>query len=132
MPRKAASMSNPSSPGFSTAVEAGPLYLEAVAALPDAIFLVTSDGLLTAANHAGLRMLGLTAIDSGLPLSSLVENSEQQLKSFLRLWARSRAPLPGRLIWRTSRTSPLTAWCARPATALKPALIIIQCEIARR
>jgi signal transduction histidine kinase len=128
MPRKAASTSNPSSLGSSNPLEAGPLYLEAVAALPDPILLVTSDGLLIGANQAGHRMLGLTAIDGDLSLSSLVENSEQQLKSWLRVWARSRAPLPGRLIWRTSRISPVSAWCARPATALKPAWIIIQCR----
>lgn len=104
------------------------LYFDAVRGLSDPIFLLTSDRVLVEANPAGLRLVGLTTV-SGVPLSSLVENSDADLR--FRTWAQSRSPVPGRLIWKTvngPESLRLEAWCAKPASDHRPALVIVQCK----
>jgi len=104
------------------------LYLDAVRALPDPIFLVTSDRVLVDANPAGLRLVGLATVE-GLPLSSVVETADAEAQ--FRFWVQSRSPLPGMLVWKTAGTPQvlrLTAWCARRASGDRPAIVIIQCE----
>lgn len=104
------------------------LYLDAVRGLPDPVFLLTADRVLVDANPAGLRLVGLTTV-SGVPLSSLVENPDAELQ--FRTWARSRSPVPGRLIWKTvagPESLRLEAWCAQPASDQHAALVIVQCK----
>lgn len=67
----------------------------------------------------------------GLQLTSVVENPEAE--SQVRIWAKSRSSLPGRLGWKTAagiESLRLVAWCAQPATDDHPALVIIQCTPA--
>jgi len=104
------------------------LYLDAVRALPEPIFLVTSERILVDANLAGLRLLGLTTVE-GVPLSHLVESAEAD--SQCHLWARSDIPVPGVLVWKTAngpQALRLEAWCAQRASDLYPALVVVRCE----
>jgi signal transduction histidine kinase len=104
------------------------LYLDAVRALPDPIFLVTSDRVLVDANPAGLRLVGLTTVE-GVPLSSVVESADAEAQ--FRFWVQSRSPLPGTLVWKTAgapQVLRLTAWCAWRASGDRAAIVIIQCE----
>lgn len=68
---------------------------------------------------------------AGVPLSSVVENPDADVQSIFHGWAGTRSPVPGRLIWKTAKgpQSPqLEAWCAEPASAGQPALIIVHCK----
>jgi signal transduction histidine kinase len=74
--------------------------------------------------------LGLTTV-AGVPLSSVVENPIAEMESVFHGWAGTRSPVPGRLVWKTVKgpQSPqLEAWCAEPASAGKPGLVIVHCK----
>ena len=106
-------------------------FIEAVRFDPDAIFLVTSDALVLDANPAARRMIGPLTLDSSRALPALVECPPDELRALLNRWSRTRAPVPGKLVWRTSaglQPHRLNAWCARPATAARPALIVLRCD----
>jgi signal transduction histidine kinase len=106
-------------------------YIDAVRFLPDAIFVVTSDGFVLDANLAGRETIGRHTIDSPLALDTLVECPRDELLSRLQLWSRNRSPVPGKLVWRTPagpQPYRLNAWCARPATESRPAWIILRCD----
>lgn len=66
-----------------------------------------------------------------MPLSSVVENPIAEMESVFHGWAGTRSPVPGRLVWKTVKgpQSPqLEAWCAEPASAGKPGLVIVHCK----
>ncbi len=66
-----------------------------------------------------------------MPLSSVVENPDAEVRSVFHGWAGTRSPVPGRLVWKTAKgpQSPqLEAWCAEPASAGKPGLVILHCK----
>jgi signal transduction histidine kinase len=114
-------------------LEDGLSYIDAVERLPEPSFVVTAQGLLLDANRAGRKLLGITDMRGGLSLGAALENPAPQLESFLRLCARSRSPLPGRLVWRSAyRSAPsrVMAWCIRPASDGQTALIAMQCKNA--
>jgi signal transduction histidine kinase len=70
----------------------------------------------------------LTTVE-GVPLTSLIESPDAE--SQFRVWAQSRSPLPGALVWKTNngpQALRLEAWCAQPASDRHPALVIVQCE----
>jgi signal transduction histidine kinase len=107
------------------------LYIEAVRALTDPIFVVTSESIVLDANPAALRITGLKAIEPGTRLTSMVENPEAEIASILRSWARSRSPLPGKLTWRTTegmQSLQSEGRCGRPAAEDQPAIVIIHCR----
>ena len=106
-------------------------YIDAVGCLRESTFLVTSEGIVSDANPAGLRMVGLAIIDQNLRLASLVENSETEVTALLRLGTESRSAIGGKIVWRTPRgpkACQIIAWCARPADEARAALIIIRCD----
>jgi signal transduction histidine kinase len=106
-------------------------HIDAVRCLPEPTFLVTSDGIVSDANPAGLQMVGLAIIDQDLRLASLVENSEAQVTSLLRLGTEGRSSIGGKIVWRTPKgpkSCQMTAWCARPADEGRTALIVIRCD----
>ncbi len=105
------------------------LFIDAVRALPEPIFVVSSNGFLIDANAAALRTIGMTAVPREMPLASLVTDSPERLAQTLLAWAKTRTSVPGRLTWKTPRAPlevPLEAWCARPASANSPALLVLQ------
>ncbi len=68
---------------------------------------------------------------AGVPLSSVVANPDAEMQSVFHGWAGTRSPVPGRLTWKTAKgpQSPqLEAWCAEPASAGKPGLVIVRCK----
>ena len=73
-------------------------HIDAVRCLPEPTFLVTSDGIVSDANPAGLQMVGLAIIDQDLRLASLVENSEAQVTSLLRLGTEGRSSIGGKIV----------------------------------
>lgn len=106
-------------------------FIEAVRFVPEATFLVTSDAFVLDANAAARRMIAAPIFDSPLALDGLVEGPPDELLAQLQRWSRTRSPVPGKLVWRTpSGPQPhqLNAWCARPATASRPAVIILRCD----
>jgi signal transduction histidine kinase len=105
------------------------LYVEAVQALPEPTFVVSSNGILLDANDAGLRIIGTTRVPPETPLVSFVTDSPERLKENLRIWSATRSWIPGRLSFRTPKEPldlPVKAWCARPASADSPALVIVR------
>lgn len=87
--------------------------------------------MLVEANPAALRLVGLTTVGGGVPLSSLVENPHVELQSMLHSWAQSRSSLPGRLVWKTVHgleSLRLKAWCVVSAIEQQPACVVLQCE----
>ncbi len=73
----------------------------------------------------------MAVIAEQLLLASIVENSPAQLHGFLQLCARSRSPIPGKLVWRAANRpepSRVMGWCASPSSQEHPALIAIQCK----
>jgi signal transduction histidine kinase len=106
-------------------------YIDAVRCLPEPTFLVTSDGIVSDANSAALRMVGLAIVDKNLHLSSLVENFEAQVASLLQFAKETRSSIKGNIVWRTPngpKLCQLIVWCARPADKVRAALIIIRCD----
>lgn len=106
-------------------------YIDAIENLPNPSFVVTAEGCIIDANQAGKRLLGVAAITGKLLLASVVENSATQLHGFLRLCARSRSPIPGKLVWRAANRpepSRVIGWCASPSSEEQIALIAIQCK----
>lgn len=106
-------------------------YIDAVRFLPEPTFLVTSEGIVSDANLAGLSIVGPAIFDHSLRLSSFVENSEAEVTSLLQRATESRSSISGKLVWRIPngpKVCQLIAWCARPADEARSALIIIRCE----
>ncbi len=106
-------------------------YIEAVRSLPEATFIVTSDGVVSDANSAGLDMVELATVGRKIRLTSLVENSEAEVMSLLHLWTESRSSMRGKIVWRTPngpKACQLTAWCARPADDAGSGLVVIRCD----
>jgi signal transduction histidine kinase len=112
-------------------VTEGLLYIDAVRSLSEPTFIVTSDGMLSDANFAGLKMVGLTTVGHNVCLSSLVDNDTVEVMEFLHFWAGSRSSMRGNMVWRTPngpQARELTAWCARPPYRSGPALVAIRCD----
>ena len=68
---------------------------------------------------------------AGVPLASVVENPDAEVRSAFHGWAGTRSPVPGRLVWKTaqgSQSPQLEAWCAEPAGAGKPGLVVLHCK----
>jgi hypothetical protein len=107
------------SQGSAVNVTEGLLYIDAVRSLSEPTFIVTSDGMLSDANFAGLKMVGLTTVGHNVCLSSLVDNDTVEVMEFLHFWAGSRSSIRGNMVWRTPngpQARELTAW---RATALR-------------
>jgi hypothetical protein len=73
-------------------------YIDAVRCLPEPTFLVTSEGIMSDANLAGLSIVGPAIFDHSLRLSSFVENSEAEVTSFLQRATESRSSIGGKIV----------------------------------
>jgi len=100
-------------------------------ALPEALFLLTADGVVLAANRAAEQLLGRNpSAIAGRPLAELVENPPERLVHYLRLWARSRMPVPAPLRWRGADDVCVHGCChgflLRPASPDRPAYLLLR------
>lgn len=71
--------------------------------LPEALFLLTGDGTVLAANRGAVEHLGVRAFElAGRRLAALVDTpAGEPLAAYLRACSRTRQPVPGALVWRT-------------------------------
>jgi PAS domain S-box-containing protein len=96
--------------------------------LPHPACLLTDGGEVVAANRAAQRQYGL-ASGGCRRLSDMVTDDDAKVADLLRIWSRSRDPLPGALRIRSADGSEIQSHCkgalVRPAGDGRPALLIM-------
>jgi signal transduction histidine kinase len=105
-----------------------PSFVELV---PDAVALVTADGLVRAVNDAFAKAFGRPRRDLlDTRLAAHVADPEDRLQAHLEQWAGSRQPLPGALTiqqpGRRSARQRCEGWLLRPADGSAPAMVAIR------
>ena len=105
-------------------------FLSLANCLPDAVLLIgAKTGEVLAANRHITKLLEAANI-SGVPLHTLVKNSQTQLAFYLKMWSRSRTATPATLEWITKdgvQKRACTGMLLQPASENQQAYVIIHC-----
>ncbi len=101
--------------------------------LPEALFLLSSEGEVQEANVAAHRLLGMTArCLGGTKIHDFVQEDSGKLKQHLRLWARSQAVRPASLRLHSADGSVVECQCGgaliQPGSDDQSALILLRCQ----
>ncbi len=98
--------------------------------LPEAMILITREGIITGANRAACQLLGIPALPTEpFSIHDALHESSSDLRGYLRDAARTRQPMPGRLTLRGDEGAPLpfrtTARLVQPAGPDRRALLLV-------
>lgn len=109
------------------------MITDLISLLPEAGFLITTDGAILAANTAAGKLVGRPP--SALRASNiyqLIEDGEGKSADFLRLCAATRTLLPGVLIWKHEAGHTVDCRCdgglVTPPSSDSPGVIFIRCR----
>ncbi|NIP73751.1 MAG: EAL domain-containing protein [Gammaproteobacteria bacterium] len=112
-------------------------FLRLADALPEVLILISTDAQLLAANRAAGRFLGIAPRQLvGRSLFELVKTPETVVRKHIKLWHRTRTPIPAPLIWKVRRHAEggwrCHAFLLQPSEGGQPAYIALRCIPGRR
>jgi len=112
-------------------------FLQIANALPEALILIDGEGTILAVNKKASCFLKVSSGElTNRSLIEFVENSEESLSSSMRLWRRSKSPIPASIKWKEKvlkETSNVDchAFLLQPALEKDKALVVIRCIIGQ-
>lgn len=112
-------------------------FLRLADALPEVLILISADAELLAANRAAGRFFGVAPSRLvGRSLFELVKTPETVVRKHIKLWHRTRTPIPAPLLWKT-RSQGESGWrchgfLLQPSEGRRPAYIVLRCIPCRR
>lgn len=87
-------------------------FLELTGPWPEAMYMLSGDGRILAVNRSATRMLGISAQAlCGQCINHLVEDAAEKVEHYLQMCLRSRALLPGKLVWKTEAGPAIECLC---------------------
>ena len=108
-------------------------FLQLAQSLPEALILLGSDGNIVAANHKAMKFLcDIHHEPVGKHLIEFLVSDQKVLDSALRIWKRSRTPIPARIKWKEVASNHTTGmqcqgFLLQPATKSSPAQLVLRC-----
>lgn len=112
-------------------------FLQLADALPEALLLIDRNGNILAANRKALNFLNLDAIEvQDHRLAQFLKSDEQELQQAIRLWSRSRTPIPTTIKWKhvpEAEDSKIQcqAFLLKPGESGSSAWLVLRCVIGK-
>lgn len=112
-------------------------FLQLADTLPEALILLDTSGKILVANRKAANFLQLDAgAIAGRQLAGFLQSSEHDLQEAIRLWSRSRMPIPAAIRWQhVPETEVPNIQCQgfllQPAVDGGKALLVLRCVIGR-
>jgi len=113
------------------------IFLQIVDSLPEVIMLIDADGRILAANKKASKFFNATQQSlENRHLVEFIDNGEEGLNKTIRLWRRSRTPIPAIIKWKhisAKKASQIQcqAFLLQPANENETAMMVLRCVIGK-
>jgi diguanylate cyclase (GGDEF)-like protein/PAS domain S-box-containing protein len=106
--------------------------------LPEALILLSSNGDILAINKCAKRLLKerFCNIEEYSSLKDLLKNKNDDINKMLRIWSRSRTPIPAAISWKSDKKINKNNWRCQgflitPSSKTEPAQVVLRCILGR-